>query len=168
MSEMKHFAVYNGQNQNTNTEISDQALHQVYLTPYESGFVNGRAAAAMCAYQIWQDTATTLPGPQSVLRTTEPLSPYAVAGQNPLTWPLGESHFSCEQPLTLTYALRDLWGSKAMVGSDYPATHSTAAISHSPNASAWRTTGTFRPSGAWVAIPTCTMRCGTTTARAPS
>ena len=41
MSEMKHFAVYNGQNQSTNTEISDQALHQIYLTPYEAGFVNG-------------------------------------------------------------------------------------------------------------------------------
>lgn len=128
MSEMKHFAVYNGQDQNTNTEISDQALHQVYLTPYESGFVNGRAAATMCSYQIWQDTATTLPGPVSTLSATAPLSPYAVPGQNPLTWPLNESHFSCEQPLTLTYALRNLWGSKAMVGSDYPATHSTAAV----------------------------------------
>ena len=41
MSQMKHFAVYNGQNQNTNTEISDQALHEIYLTPYEAGFVNG-------------------------------------------------------------------------------------------------------------------------------
>ena len=57
MSQMKHFAVYNGQNQNTNTEISDQALHEIYLTPYEGGFVNGRAAATMCSYQIWRDTA---------------------------------------------------------------------------------------------------------------
>ena len=146
MSEMKHFAVYNGQSQNTNTDISDQALHQVYLTPYESGFVNGRAAATMCSYQIWQDTATTLPGPQSVLRTTEPLSPYAVPGQNPLTWPLGESHFSCEQPLTLTYALRDLWGSKAMVGSDYPATHSTAAISQGEDQEQPTTNGYFSDS----------------------
>lgn len=128
MSEMKHFAVYNGQNQNTNTQISDQALHQVYLTPYESGFVNARAAATMCSYQLWQDTSTTLPGPVPSLSSTAPLSPYASAGQNPKTWPLNESHYSCEQPLTLTYALRDLWGSKAMVGSDYPATHSSSAI----------------------------------------
>ena len=42
MSQMKHFAVYNGQNQNTNTDISDQALHQIYLTPYEAGFVDAR------------------------------------------------------------------------------------------------------------------------------
>ena len=52
MSEMKHFAVYNGQNQNLNTDISDQALHENYLTPYEGGFVDGRAAATMCSYQI--------------------------------------------------------------------------------------------------------------------
>ena len=128
LSEMKHFAVYNGQNQNTNTQISDQALHQIYLTPYEAGFVRAGAAATMCSYQIWQDTATTLPSSVSALSSTAPLSPYASAGQNSQTWPLNESHFSCEQPLTLTYALRDLWGSKAMVGSDYPATHSTAAI----------------------------------------
>jgi len=128
LSEMKHYAVYNGQNQSTNTEISDQALHQIYLTPYESGFVNGRAAATMCSYQIWQDTSTTLPGPVSSLSATEPVSPYTSAGQDPQTWPLDESHYSCEQPLTLTYALRDLWGSVAMVGSDYPATHSTNAI----------------------------------------
>ena len=127
-SEMKHFAVYNGQNQNTNTQISDQALHQVYLTPYEAGFVTGRAAATMCSYQIWQDTSTTLPATVPSLSGTAPLSPYATAGPSPQTWPLNESHYSCEQPLTLTYALRNLWGSVAMVGSDYPATHSSNAI----------------------------------------
>ena len=82
----------------------------------------------MCSYQIWQDTSTTLPSTVSSLSGTAPLSPYATAGSNPQTWPLNESHYSCEQPLTLTYALRDLWGSVAMVGSDYPATHSTSAI----------------------------------------
>jgi len=128
LSQMKHFAVYNGQNQSTNTQISDQALHQVYLAPYEAGFVNAGAAATMCSYQIWQDTSSTLPSTVSSLSGTAPVSPYATAGQNPQTWPLSESHYSCEQPLTLTYALRDLWGSVAMVGSDYPATHSTSAI----------------------------------------
>ena len=48
MSEMKHFAVYNGQNQSTNTEISDQALHQIYLTPYESG-LSTHARPRRCA-----------------------------------------------------------------------------------------------------------------------
>ena len=47
---------------------------------------------------------------------------------NPQTWPLNESHFSCEHPLILNYVLHDLWGSQAFVGSDYPATHSTSGI----------------------------------------
>ncbi len=125
MSQMKHFVVYNGQNQNLNTDIGDQGLHELYLTPYEGGFINGRAAATMCAYQLWRDTSTSLPGAVSSL--TQP-SPFTAAGQNPLTWPLNESHFSCEQPLSLNYVLRGLWGSKALVGSDYPATHSTSGI----------------------------------------
>src|SRR4029079_6211592 len=49
-------------------------------------------------------------------------------GENPLTWPLNESHFSCEQPLSLHWVLHDTWGSQAFVGSDYPATHSASAI----------------------------------------
>ncbi len=143
---MKHFAVYNGQNQSTNTEISDQALHQIYLAPYEAGFVNAGAAATMCSYQIWQDTSTSLPSSVSSLSSTAPLSPYAAAGQNPRTWPLNESHYSCEQPLTLTYALRDLWGSKAMVGSDYPATHSTSAIMQGEDQEQPTTNGYFSDS----------------------
>jgi beta-glucosidase len=148
LSQMKHFAVYNGQNQNTSTTISDQALHQVYLAPYESGFVTAQAAATMCSYQIWQDTATTLPASVSSLSSTAPLSPYAAAGQNPQTWPLGESHYSCEQPLTLTYALRNLWGSVAMVGSDYPATHSTSAIFQGEAQEQPTTSGYFSASNA--------------------
>ena len=130
MSEMKHFVVYNGQNQNANTDIQDQALHELYLTPYEGGFVDGRAAATMCSYQIWRDTSpnSALAGPISSLSATSPLSPFATPGQNPQTWPLNESHFSCEQPLSLTDVLHNTWGSQALVGSDYPATHSTSGI----------------------------------------
>jgi beta-glucosidase-like glycosyl hydrolase len=127
MSEMKHFAAYNGEDQSQTSQVQDQALHELYLAPYEAGFVGGQAAATMCSYQIWQDTATTLPSSEPSLASTYPVSPYAT-GPSPNTWPLNEAHYSCEQPLTLTYALRDLWGSKAMVGSDYPATHSTSAI----------------------------------------
>ena len=130
MSEMKHFVVYNGQNQNANTDIQDQGLHELYLTPYEGGFVDGRAAATMCSYQIWRDTSTNLPLASTIssLSTTSPLSPFAKPGENPQTWPLNESHFSCEHPLALTYVLHDMWGSQAFVGSDYPATHSTSGI----------------------------------------
>jgi hypothetical protein len=127
MSEMKHFAAYNGEDTgNGGAEVQDQALHQIYLTPYEAGFVDGGAAATMCSYQLWQDTSTTLPASVPTLASTYPVSPYGTSSQQ--TWPLDELHQSCEQPLTLTYALRDLWGSKAMVGSDYGAAFSTAAI----------------------------------------
>ena len=123
MSQMKHFVVYNGQNQNLNTDIHDQGLHELYLTPYEGGFVDGRAAATMCSYQIWRDTSTNLPGPVPALTQPSPFGTSAV-----MTWPLNESHFSCEQPLSLDYVLRGMWGSKALVGSDYPATHSTSGM----------------------------------------
>ena len=129
MSEMKHFVVYNGQNQNANTDIQDQGLHELYLTPYEGGFVDGRAAATMCSYQIWRDASTLPAGRRSRRsRRTSPLSPFAKPGENPQTWPLNESHFSCEHPLSLTYVLHDMWGSQALVGSDYPATHATSGI----------------------------------------
>ena len=100
MSEMKHFVVYNGQNQNANTDIQDQGLHELYLTPYEGGFVDGRAAATMCSYQVWRDTSTN-PCRETIssLSSTSPLSPFAKPGENPQTWPLNESHFSCEHPL---------------------------------------------------------------------
>src|SRR3954453_14740757 len=124
MSQVKPFAVYNGQNQNLDTAINDQPLHENYLLPYEGGFVDGKAAATMCSYQIFHDTSTHLPTTVSSL--TQP-SPFQ-AGVVPPTWALNESHFSCEQPLILNYVLRDLWHSQAFVGSDYPATHSTSGI----------------------------------------
>jgi beta-glucosidase len=123
MSQMKHFAVYNGQSQNVNTDIADQPLHENYLTPYEAGFVDAKAAAGMCSYQILRDTSTHLP---TISALTQP-SPFE-SGPIPATWPLNESHFACEQPLLLNYVLRDLWHSQAFIGSDYPATHSTSGI----------------------------------------
>src|SRR5690349_20537214 len=92
MSQMKHFAVYNGQNQNINTDISDQALHEYYLTPYEGGFLDGKAAATMCSYQIFRDTSTHLPATVSSLTQA---SPFQAGALIPPTWNLGESHFSC-------------------------------------------------------------------------
>jgi len=123
MSQMKHFAVYNGQNQNANTDVQDQALHENYLTPYEGGFVKGQAAAGMCSYQIFRDTSTHLPASVSSLTQPSPFGNIA-----PPTWALNESHFACEQPLLLNYILRGMWHSQALIGSDYPAIHSTAAI----------------------------------------
>src|SRR3954453_7421621 len=124
MSQMKHFAVYNGQAQNVNTDIGDQGLHENYLTPYEYGFVDAKAAATMCSYQLFRDTSTHLPANVSTVTQSSPFA----AGLIPPTWGLGESHYACENPLILNYVLRGLWKSQAFVGSDYPATHSTSAI----------------------------------------
>jgi len=136
MSEMKHFLMYNGENQNGNSDVQDQAAHELYFTPYEHGFIDGRAAATMCSYQIWRDVPTPNQGdlPSVLTQPTSALngpvagySPYASA-DGTVTWPLDESHFSCEQPLSLSYVLRQLWGSDAMVGTDYPAQHSTSGV----------------------------------------
>src|SRR4051812_146616 len=124
MSQMKHFAVYNGQSQNINTEIGDQGLHENYLTPYEYGFVDAKAAATMCSYQIFSDTSSHLPANVSTVTQSSPFA----AGLVPPTWGLNESHFACENPLILNYVLRGLFKSQAFVGSDYPATHSTSGI----------------------------------------
>ena len=67
MSQMKHFAVYNGQNQNANTDIGDQGAARA-LPDAVRGRVRRRpAAATMCSYQIWRDTSTHLPGTVSTL-----------------------------------------------------------------------------------------------------
>src|SRR3954454_12256319 len=123
MSQMKHFAVYNGQNQNANTDVQDQALHEQYLTPYEGGFVDADAAATMFSSPLFRATSTHLPTNPSSLTQASPFGTLA-----PPTWNLNESHFACEQPLLENYVLRNLWHSQALIGSDYPATHSTFGI----------------------------------------
>src|SRR4029077_2183216 len=75
------------------------------------------------------DLPSVLTQPTSSLKApVSGVSPYASATDNPQTWPLDESHFSCEQPLSMSYVLRGLWGSAAMVGTDYPAQHSTSGV----------------------------------------
>ena len=125
MSQMKHFLGYNGQDMNTNAVIQDQAMHELYATTYEGGFIGGRAASTMCSYQLFQDPSTKLPGPVPSLSRTAPKGPY---GSGPQTWPLNESHYACEQPLSENYFLRDIFGSPAFIASDYGASHSTSEI----------------------------------------
>jgi beta-glucosidase len=156
MSQMKHFAVYNGQSQNINTDISDQPLHENYLLPYEGGFVDGKAAATMCSYQIWRDTSTHLPTSVSSLSQPSPFQ----AGLVPATWPLNESHFSCEQPLILNYVLRTLFHSQAFVGSDYPATHSTSGILQGEDQEMPTQTGFFSADSANPATDPTGSTCG--------
>ncbi|TML78266.1 MAG: glycoside hydrolase family 3 protein, partial [Actinobacteria bacterium] len=124
MAQLKHFAAFSGANRYTLTEVADQALHEILLTPFESGFRRALAASTMCAYDEYRDTSRHLPGPPTAYGAGR--SPYVHA---PLrTWPLGEPHWACEHPLALAYTLRSLWHSIAFVGSDFPATHSTSAM----------------------------------------
>ena len=119
MSQVKHFAVYFGAGGHF-TDVQDQALHEILLTPYELALKEGGASSVMCSYQKFRDRSPYLS--KGVDTLTQP-SPFA--GFSTKTWPLNETHFACENPLLLTYALRNLWGSKAFVASDYGAVHSS-------------------------------------------
>jgi beta-glucosidase len=119
MSQVKHFAVYFGAGGNF-TDVQDQAFHEILLTPYELALKEGGASSVMCSYQKFRDRSPYLS--KGVDALTQP-SPFA--GFSTETWPMNETHFACENPLLLTYVLRNLWGSKAFVASDYGAVHSS-------------------------------------------
>jgi beta-glucosidase len=122
MAQVKHFAVYTGSSEKF-TEVQDQALHEILLPPYESSLKDSGASSIMCSYQQFRDASQYLN--REVDDLTEP-SPFP--GGSMKTWRLNETHFACENPLLLTYVLRDLWGSKAFVASDYGAVHSSSGF----------------------------------------
>ncbi|MEU9347971.1 glycoside hydrolase family 3 C-terminal domain-containing protein [Streptomyces sp. NPDC048278] len=125
MSQVKHFVTNNGQGDNTPTTVQDQALHQNLLTAYEKSLVHSGSSAVMCSYQIFQDDTSGVPS--TGVPVLDSSSSYA-DGSEGTTWPLNQMHYSCEQPLTLTYVLRNQWGSKALVGPDYGGVHSASSI----------------------------------------
>ncbi len=118
MSQVKHYAVYYGAGGGF-TDIQDQALHEMLLPPYELALKDGGASSIMCSYQKFRDASSYLNHDIDTL--TQP-SPFP--GASTKTWRLNEIHFACENPLLLTYVLRNLWGSKAFVASDYGGVHS--------------------------------------------
>ena len=122
MSQVKHFTVYNGAG-GSFTEVQDQALHETLLPPYEIALKEGGASSIMCSYQRFRDASPYLNKDVDALSRPSPFS-----GASARTWPLNEVHFACENPLLLTYVLRNLWGSEAFVASDYGATHSANGI----------------------------------------
>jgi beta-glucosidase len=124
MAQVKHFAVYYGAAGNF-TAVQDQALHELYLTPYEIALKDGGASSIMCSYQKFRDASPYLDKEMDSL--TLP-SPFADGTASSRTWRLNEVHFACENPLLLNYVLRSLWGSKVFVASDYGAVHSSHAF----------------------------------------
>ena len=118
MSQLKHFAVYYGAGGRF-TDVQDQALHEMLLTPYEIALKEGGASSIMCSYQKFRD------GSPYLATTVDSLvQPSPFQGGSSKTWPLNEVHFACENPLLLTYVLRNLWGSKVFLASDYGGVHS--------------------------------------------
>lgn len=125
MTQVKHLGPYNGTDERRLVTVQDQAAHEILLAPFEEAVRRGRAAALMASYQPFRVDSPFLPGR---VPTLEPGTPGAPPGGGPVTWPLGEAHFSSEHPWLLTYVLRGLWGSRAFVGPDYGGIHSTSAV----------------------------------------
>ena len=122
MAQVKHYAVYFGA-AGSFTDVQDQALHEMLLTPYELALKEGGASSIMCSYQKFRDASPYLN--KEVDTLTQP-SPFQ--GASTKTWRLNDIHFACENPLLLTYVLRNQWGSKAFVASDYGAVHSSSGF----------------------------------------
>jgi len=111
MSEVKHFAFYNGQNgvpaigttvpavPALPTIVDDQTAHELYLKAYEYPVTEGEPSSIMASHQ----------GVQIV-----PLEPSAA--------------WSSDNPLTLTTILREQWEFPGFTLSDYFATRSVHAI----------------------------------------
>jgi beta-glucosidase len=94
---------YVGNDQETNRTtvneiIDDRTLHEINLLPFEMSIKDGGVAAVMCAYNSLQDPEI---------------------GQT-------SGAFSCQNKQLLNGVLRDQWGFKGYVQSDFGATKSTA------------------------------------------
>ncbi|MBV9674204.1 MAG: glycoside hydrolase family 3 protein, partial [Verrucomicrobia bacterium] len=108
MSEVKHFAIYNGQAGVTlgnpeaptlPTIIDDQTAHELYLKAYEYPLSHAMPSSIMASYQGFR----------------------IVPLQSCATW-------ATDNPLTLTTILRSQWGFTGFVLSDYGATHDVHAL----------------------------------------
>ena len=109
MSEVKHFAFYNGQAgagfgtpgpPPLPTIVDDQTAHELYLKDYEYPITHAKPSSIMDSYQDLQIV---------------PLQP------SPAAW-------ASDNPLTLTTILRGQWDFRGFVLSDYGATHSVHAL----------------------------------------
>jgi beta-glucosidase len=99
LAQLKHFAFYNGQNQDTPSVVDERAAHELYLTAYEAALTDGAASSVMCSY-----------------------AKYQVAGvqQTPA--------YACENSFGLQDVLRDQFRFTGWVTSDYGASHATSDL----------------------------------------
>lgn len=88
---LKHFALNNQENMRgyVNVNITERAMREIYLTPFEMAVKRANAYGVMAAYnKVW-------------------------------------GHWVSENPLLQNYILRDEWGFKGIIISDWGGTHST-------------------------------------------
>ena len=99
LAQLKHFAFYNGQDQNTPSVVDERAAHELYLRAYEAALTDGGASSVMCSY-----------------------AKYQIAGlqQSPA--------YACENDFGLQDVLRTQFGFTGWVGSDYGASHATSDL----------------------------------------
>jgi len=108
MAQVKHFAMYDGQTEYLDSEVQDQAAHELYLQPYEYGtsgsrFLSnpGQAAAMMCSYARYEIVAA--PG---------------VSGAPPSELHPAGGAQACDNQLK-NYAAHREWGWPGFIASDY-------------------------------------------------
>ena len=108
MAQVKHFAFYNGQFQAGDSEVQDQAAHELYLQPYEyatsgSGVLPrpGQSASMMCSYARYE--LVSAPG---------------VSGSPPADVTPASGAFSCDNDLK-NYVAHQMWRWQGFFASDY-------------------------------------------------
>jgi beta-glucosidase len=99
LAQLKHFAFYNGQNQDTPSLVDERAAQELYLKAYEAPLIDGNASSVMCSYAKYQISAL------------QPTPAYA-----------------CENSFGLQDVLRKQFGFNGWVTSDYGASHATSDL----------------------------------------
>ncbi|MFL5822744.1 MAG: glycoside hydrolase family 3 C-terminal domain-containing protein [Solirubrobacteraceae bacterium] len=108
MSQEKHFALYNGQTMDLDSQVQDQAAHELYLQPYEYGTSGsgvlphaGQASSLMCSYARY-----------------ELVSAPHVSGSPPSELTPAGGALSCDNQLK-NYATRHEWRWPGFFAADY-------------------------------------------------
>jgi len=99
MSQVKHFTMYNGQNQTTPSIVDEQAAHELYLRPTETAVKDGGVSSVMCSYATFQIT---------------PLE--------------SRPDYACSNSGALNTILKGQWGFKGWVTSDYGGSKATSDL----------------------------------------
>ena len=99
LAQIKHFAFYNGQDQDTPSLVQERAAHELYLKAYEATIRGATPSSVMCSYAKYQIVPT---------QTTP--------------------NYACENTFGLQDILRNADHFKGWVGSDYGGSHATSDL----------------------------------------